>query len=85
VAGTIAPRRTRLTLVVQRRAGRRNVRVATVAVRARAGRFRKAFRVRSPGLYRFYVRVAGDRDTLSATSAPFYIRVVPSGGGSAAD
>jgi hypothetical protein len=81
VAGRIQPSRTNIEVVVQRREGSRNLRVATFRVRARNGRFRKGVRVTRPGLYRFYARFRGDRDNLSATSVPFYIRVVPSSGG----
>ena len=84
VAGTIKPRRARVQLVVQRRVGNRNVTVATENVRVRDGRFRKGVRVRSAGLYRFYVRFRGDDKNLSAVSTPFYIRVVPAGSGGGA-
>jgi hypothetical protein len=84
VAGSIKPRRARVQLVVQRRVGSRNVTVARENVRVRGGRFRKGVRVRSAGLYRFYVRFRGDSKNLGATSTPFYIRVVPAGSGGGA-
>ena len=84
VAGRIRPARSRVEVVVQRREGSRNVRVATFQVRARGGRFRKGVRVKTSGLYRFYVRFRGDQQNLSATSVPFYVRVVPTGGGAGA-
>ena len=84
VAGRIKPRRAIVEIVVQRRLARRNIRVAALRVRAPGGRFRKGFRMRRPGLYRFYARFRGDDENLPAVSTPFYVRVVPTDGATGA-
>jgi N-acetylmuramoyl-L-alanine amidase len=76
ILGTIAPAKSRVTVVVQRRIGTRNQRVGVFRVRASGGRFRKGFRFSRPGLYRFYAVFPGDRANLAATSAAFYVRAV---------
>ena len=81
ISGSVAPAKTKLVLVVQRREGRTNRTVANVPVRARRGRYRKGFRVRVPGLYRFYVAFRGDKDNQPAQSPGVYVRVARSAGG----
>jgi hypothetical protein len=81
VEGTIAPQKSRVTVVVQRRAGRRNVTVARYRVGVRSGRFRKGHRLRETGLYRFYAVSGSDSRNLAASSNAVYVRAVPASGG----
>jgi hypothetical protein len=74
ILGRVNPAKSRLVVIVQRRDGARNRRVARFVVRARKGRFRKGYRLKSPGLYRFYAVFLGDAANLSAVSKPFYVR-----------
>ena len=84
ISGSVAPAKTKLVLVVQRREGKANRTVANLPVRARKGRYRKGFRVRVPGLYRFYVAFRGDKDNQPAQSPGVYVRVGRSVGGAPA-
>jgi hypothetical protein len=81
VVGTIAPAKSRVVIVVQRRVGSANRRVAVFRVKARGGRFRKGFRLSRPGLYRFYAVFPGDAANLSSTSTALYVRAVGARGG----
>jgi hypothetical protein len=83
VQGTIRPAKARLMVIVERRDGGTLRRVAADRIRARSGRFRKAFRLTRPGLYRFRVVFAGDSANPRAESPAFHIRVVPGSGGTA--
>ena len=83
IAGTIGPAKRRVLVVVERRIGGRNRRVARVLVPARGGRFRTAFRLRRAGLFRFSAVFAGDAANLSATGMPVYVRAVGTAGGAA--
>ncbi|MBA3300524.1 MAG: hypothetical protein H0T15_01530 [Thermoleophilaceae bacterium] len=71
-----------MTIVVKKRTGAREKTVQRVPLGVKRGRFRKAFRLRTAGLYKFHVAFGGDASNLPSTSPPFYIRVVgsPSGG-----
>lgn len=86
VAGRIGPAKGRVIVVVERRVGRRNVRLARFVVRPRGGRFRKGWRLRQPGLHRFIAVFPGDRRNLAVSSAPVYVRGIGStrGGGTRA-
>lgn len=77
LSGTVQPSKTRLVLVVERRLGRTKSR-GVVKLGTRRGRFAKAYRFRSAGLYRFYVSFPGDKGNASAKSTAVYVRAVPS-------
>ena len=79
IAGRIGPRKRRVLVIVERRLGGRNLRVARAPVPAPGGRFRKAFRMLRPGLVRFLVLFPGDAAHLPAQARPLYVRVL--GGG----
>ena len=81
VSGRIAPPKSRVVVVVQRQVGARTSRVARFSVRARGGRFRKAYRLRAPGLHRFYAVFPGDRSNSPATSEAIHVRASRSTGG----
>ena len=81
IAGTIGPAKKRVLVVVERRIGGRNQRVARVLVGARGGRFRTAFRLRRAGLHRFSAVFAGDAANLPASGVPVYVRAVGTAGG----
>ena len=76
IRGTIKPSKSRVRLVINRRAGKHYVRVASFKLRARHGRFRKAYRLRSRGLYSYRVIFAGDHSNAKASSATLHIRAV---------
>jgi hypothetical protein len=60
VAGTLAPARpVRVTCLVERRSGRRWVRVQRKRINVRGGRFSTRLRLRRPGLYRVSIVTAG--------------------------
>jgi hypothetical protein len=84
ISGSVAPAKLKLVLVVQRRDAGHTRTVATLPVRARKGRFRKGYRVRIAGLYRFYVAFRGDKANLPASSNAVYVRVARSAGGAPA-
>ena len=73
LSGTVQPGKTRLTLVVERRSGRTKSR-GTLKLGARRGRFRRTYRLRTEGLFRFYVAFAGDRGNAAAKSSAVYVR-----------
>jgi hypothetical protein len=80
VPGTIAPRKSIVRLVVERRSGRgRKGRIASVRTRVRGGRFKARIRLRSNGLYRMYVIYPGDSKNLSARGKSFLVRVARRG------
>jgi hypothetical protein len=75
LSGTVQPRKTRLQLVVERRAGRKKS-VGVLKLRARRGEFSRTYRFHSTGLFRFYVKFAGDRRNSAASSTAVYVRSV---------
>lgn len=77
LSGTVQPSKTRLVLVVERRVGKVRSR-GVLKLGARRGSFARAYRLRSAGLYRFYVSFAGDKANASAKSTAVYVRAVPS-------
>jgi hypothetical protein len=76
ISGVIQPAKSRVRLVINRRVGKRNVRVASFKLRAKHGRFRKAYRLRTRGLYSYRVIFAGDRSNAKASSTTLHIRAV---------
>lgn len=76
IRGTIRPSKSRVRLVINRRVGKRNVRMASFKLRAKHGRFRKAYRLRVRGLYSYRVIFAGDRSNAKASSTTLHIRAV---------
>jgi hypothetical protein len=86
LSGTIQPNKTRLQLVVERRIGPKRT-TGTLNLRARAGRFARTYRFHSSGLFRFYVKFAGDKGNAATASTAVYVRATPgaatggSGGG----
>ena len=73
--GTIGPQRRALSLSLQVVSGGRLVRIARLPLIARGGSFATRLRLRRPGLYRLYVRYAGDVGTRPAW-ADAYVRAV---------
>lgn len=87
LSGTVQPNKTRLVLIVERRAGKQRDR-GVLNVRARRGRFARTYRFHSTGLFRFYVAFKGDAGNAPAESAAVYVRAVPAmqrGGGVSAE
>jgi N-acetylmuramoyl-L-alanine amidase len=85
LSGTVQPNKTRLQLVVERRVGKKRS-TGTLSLRARRGKFARTYRFHSSGLFRFYVKFAGDKANAATTSSAVYVRAVPgtapdSGGG----
>jgi hypothetical protein len=76
LSGTVQPNRTRLVMVVERRTGGTKKR-GTLKVRARGGRFARTYRLRSSGLFRFYVAFKGDERNAAARSSAVYVRATP--------
>ncbi|MFL5839860.1 MAG: N-acetylmuramoyl-L-alanine amidase, partial [Thermoleophilaceae bacterium] len=76
LSGTVQPNKTRLMLVVERRAGKKQAR-GVLKVGARSGRFSRTYRFHSSGLFRFYVAFAGDKGNAPAKSAAVYVRATP--------
>jgi hypothetical protein len=76
ISGVIQPSKSIVRLVINRKAGKRNVRVASFRLRAKRGRFRKAYRLRTPGLYSYRVIFAGDRSNAKASSTTVHVRAV---------
>jgi hypothetical protein len=76
ISGSIQPAKTRLRLVINRVVGKRTVRVAGFRLRAKRGRFRKAFRLAAPGLYSYRVLFAGDTANVKASSTTLHVRAV---------
>jgi hypothetical protein len=73
----VQPNKTKLQLVVQRRVGKK-LTTGTLALRARAGKFARSYRFHSSGLFRFYVKFAGDKANPAASSSAVYVRATPS-------
>jgi hypothetical protein len=82
LSGTVQPNKTRLQLVVERRVGKKKS-VGTLALRARSGKFARTYRFHSTGLYRFYVKFAGDKANSASKSTAVYVRALPSAAPSA--
>jgi hypothetical protein len=77
LSGTVRPSKARLTLVVERRVGKKTNR-GTLALGARNGRFARTYRFRSAGLFRFYVTFAGDKANAATKSGAVFVRALPS-------
>ena len=77
LSGTVQPNKTRLQLVIERRVGKKKS-VGTLALRARSGKFARTYRFHSTGLFRFYVKFAGDKANSASKSTAVYVRAVPS-------
>jgi N-acetylmuramoyl-L-alanine amidase-like protein len=77
LSGTVQPNKTKLTLVVERRAGKKRDR-GTLELGARKGRFVRTYRFRAAGLFRFYVTFAGDKANAATKSTAVYVRALPS-------
>jgi hypothetical protein len=84
ISGSISPAKRSVTLIVEKRVGRANRRVARYVVPVRNGRFRKAYRLRSRGLYRYRAVFAGDSSNLRVQSAAVYVRALGSKSGGVA-
>jgi hypothetical protein len=76
LSGTVQPNKTRLVLVVERRTGKTRNR-GTLKLGARAGRFKRTYRFHSAGLFRFYVKFAGDKGNAPSKSSAVYVRALP--------
>jgi hypothetical protein len=76
LSGTVQPSKTRLVLVVERRVGKKRS-TGTLALRARSGRFARTYRFHSSGLFRFYVKFAGDKSNAATASSAVYVRALP--------
>ena len=85
VPGTIAPRKSAVRLVVERRSGKgRKGRIAGINARASSGKFKARIRLSTAGLYRMQLVFLGDRKNLSVSSKRFFVRVKKGGGGTSA-
>jgi hypothetical protein len=76
LSGTVRPSKARLTLVVERRTGKKTTR-GQMALGTRKGRFTRTYRFRSAGLFRFYVTFAGDKANAATKSSAVYVRALP--------
>jgi hypothetical protein len=76
LSGTVQPNKARLQLVIERRDGKKRS-TGTLALRAQRGRFARTYRFHSRGLFRFYVKFAGDKGNPAASSAAVYVRATP--------
>jgi hypothetical protein len=76
LSGTVQPSKTRLQLVVERRVGKKRS-TGTLSLRARRGRFARTYRFHSTGLFRFYVKFAGDKGNGASKSTAVYVRALP--------
>jgi hypothetical protein len=76
LSGTVQPNKTKLALVVERRVGRTK-QTGTLALGASRGRFKRTYRFHSAGLFRFYVRFAGDKANAATQSTAVYVRALP--------
>jgi len=83
LAGSVAPSKAKLALVVERKVGRRYVRLFALGARASAGSFNTGFRPRISGLYRLTAQFAGDRFNSAGTSPPVFVRAQSGAGGGA--
>jgi N-acetylmuramoyl-L-alanine amidase len=77
LSGTVQPNKTKLQLVVERRIGNKRS-VGTLALRARSGKFARTYKFHSSGLFRFYVKFAGDKGNAATKSTAVYVRALPS-------
>ncbi len=87
LSGTVQPSKKRLQLVVERRVGTTR-HAGVLNLGARSGHFSRAYRFHSSGLFRFYVRFAGDSANSAVSSAAVYVRAYTSvshGGGVSAE
>jgi hypothetical protein len=71
--GEIKPAKPRVTVTLQRRAGKRYVTVASKRTGGR--RFGVTFRPRRAGLYRAFSRFAGDSANVAGSSPYAYLRL----------
>jgi hypothetical protein len=76
LSGTVQPNKTRLVLVVERRQGKVKD-TGTLKLGARRGRFTRTYRFHSAGLFRFYVKFAGDKGNAASKSGAVYVRALP--------
>ena len=76
LSGTVQPNKTRLVLVVERRMGKVKD-TGTLKLGASRGRFKRTYRFHSAGLFRFYVKFAGDNGNAAAKSGAVYVRALP--------
>src|SRR4051794_28873248 len=76
LSGIVQPNKTKLVLVVERRIGKKRD-AGTLVLRAKRGKFARTYRLHSSGLFRFYVKFAGDSANAPAKSSAVYVRAVP--------
>jgi hypothetical protein len=76
LSGTVQPNKTRLTLIVERRAGKQTSR-GVLKIGAKSGRFTRSYKFHSSGLFRFYVTFAGDKGNAPSKSSAVYVRATP--------
>jgi hypothetical protein len=75
VPGTVAPRKSSVRLVVERRSGRgKKGRIAYKKVAVSGGRFTARMRLRGAGLYRMYLVFPGDKNNLPIAGKAFFVR-----------
>jgi hypothetical protein len=82
LSGTVQPNKTRLQLIVERRVGKKKS-TGTLSLRARRGKFARTYRFHSTGLFRFYVKFAGDKSNAATNSTAVYVRALPASAPSA--
>jgi hypothetical protein len=82
LSGTVQPNKTRLQLIVERRVGKKKS-TGTLSLRARRGKFARTYRFHSTGLFRFYVKFAGDKSNAATNSTAVYVRALPASARSA--
>jgi N-acetylmuramoyl-L-alanine amidase-like protein len=76
LSGTVQPNKTRLMLVIERRVGKQKAR-GLLKIGVKGGRFSRAYKLHSSGLFRFYVAFAGDKANSPAKSSAVYVRATP--------
>jgi hypothetical protein len=81
--GGVRPAKGLVTVLLERRAGKRYVRVSNSKVKPARGRFGLTVRPSLAGLYRARARFGGDAANLSGVSPRVHFRVVGKGGGTA--
>jgi hypothetical protein len=74
ISGRITPAKGGLIFVVERRVGRRWVRVGREVLRVRRGAFRTAVRLARRGLHRMTVVFPGDKANLGVGASPVFVR-----------
>jgi hypothetical protein len=84
ITGTVSPAKPRVFVLVARRYRGRYRRVTSLSATATTGRFRRGYRFRRTGLYRFRVLFDGDSQHSPATAGPVFVRAVARGGAVAA-